>query len=82
MSAPQSIFRFAALGTGSLGGILLQVFGESLGEPGSGCTTSGSRILVVELGIADDLLHVGVDLLDDAGGVSASANRPNATLAS
>src|SRR5262249_11528144 len=47
------------------GRILAQIFGKGVERAGHRLERKAVEILLLEFGIADDLLHVGVDLLDD-----------------
>src|SRR5689334_8461404 len=49
------------------GRLLAQVFGKGVERTGDRLHRIGFEIPLAKFGIADDLLHVRVDLLDDAG---------------
>src|SRR5262249_59136890 len=54
------------------GRVLAQIFGEGVERPRHRLHRKALKILLLEFGIADDLLHVDVDLPDD---VSRRARR-------
>src|ERR1700733_14663875 len=58
------------------GRVLAQKFGKGVAWPRYWLHREGLKILVLEFGIADDLLHIGVDLLDDGSRRARRSKQP------